>query len=327
MPKAFALFSLQVPALLFPRLPKDTFCSSQKGLQDHGKIDGGNARTHDNDGKLVELGMTQFVVTYDALPTIQQGKHLYEEALDKYITVYEKIRGPDKQPSMPVLVPVHSGVIPLRSRIPFLLAALGHDDLAVRETELCMFRWSAGPRNDDINQYTDLIRRGMQQQQRLMFTSWPKCFLLPVLLVKMRLVAGMRQELERLNCFFSETHSGEQLGAVESMIREQLVLAPDFLTNRTEQMEFLFDLMSRKNRPPLESFFDFHDPDPYGSEDDEANCYVEEIFVELQGEMYDFLALRVYECLLVRDCFQQDSIVHNLITGSSPIFHVIVLGA
>lgn len=63
------------------------------------------AQEGDDDSKFLDLGMMQFVVAYDCFPTIEQGKHLYEQVLDNYITIYEKIR--------PTPFPVPSGMYPI----------------------------------------------------------------------------------------------------------------------------------------------------------------------------------------------------------------------
>ena len=69
--------------------------------------------------RLWELGQAQFMEACRCSPeSIKEGAYMYEQALDSYIELYEQIRSTGNMYAL----------VPLRSRIPFLLAALGHDD-------------------------------------------------------------------------------------------------------------------------------------------------------------------------------------------------------
>jgi hypothetical protein len=240
------------------------------------------------------LGSLQFQLAYRYSETILQSKYLYGQALDSYMEQYETIRSKEN-------FSVHE-IVPLRSRIPFLLAALGHDELAIRETERCIMRWSRGERSNDLSVYSDLIKQGMHKIPKLFFASWPKCFLLPVLLVKLKVVLDLRHQESMLN-EYKLTDAGRKLEGVVTVVRDFFMHS---LSDQTDQMLFVLDLVENgSDNEQGVSFLDFsHNIDPL---DDEA--YIPEIF----GEVHEDDPLTEFEYLFVRDAFQENPQVQAIV--------------
>jgi hypothetical protein len=234
-----------------------------------------------NPSNLWSLGSLQFQMAYRYSETILQSKYLYGQALDSYVELYEMIRSQE-------ILSVHE-IVPLRSRIPFLLAALGHDELAIRETERCVMRWSRGERSNDLSVYSDLIKQGMQRNSRIMFTSWGKCFLLPVLLVKLRVVLDLRHQESMLN-EYKLTDAGRKLENVVTVVRDFFMHS---LSDQTDQMLFVLDLVENSGEEP---FLDFSP----NTLDDKA--YIPNIFAEVDEDD----PLIGYEYIFVRDAFQEN---------------------
>jgi hypothetical protein len=225
-------------------------------------------------------------MAYTYSETILQSKYLHGQALDSYLELYETIRSKEN-------FSVHE-LVPLRSRIPFLLAALGHDKLAIQETERCIMRWSRGERSNDLSVYSDIMKQGMQRIPKLMFTSWPQCFLLPVLLVKLRVVLDLRHQESMLN-EYKLTDAGRKLEGAVTVVRDFFMHS---LSDQTDQMLFVLDRVERNGDEPGQPFLNFpEDIDPL---DDEA--YVPRIFAEVHEDD----PLTGYEYLYVRDVFQEN---------------------
>jgi hypothetical protein len=232
------------------------------------------------------LGSFQFQVAYNCSGTIEQGKYLYEQALDSYVELYESIRSEEN-------FNVHE-IIPLRSRIPFLLAALGHDALAMRETELCIMHWARGERSNDISVFSDLIKKGFHNTPRLMFSSWPKPFLLSVLLVKLRVVAELRRQ-ENMLSEFKLTDFGHKLEDAADVVTVVRDFFMHSLQTQTDQMLFLMRIteMEHGRHAP---FLDFSDPDSV------------EVFTDIDDD-----ALKDCEYLFVRDALRENPHVRVIV--------------
>ena len=114
----------------------------------------------------------------------EKRAHIYEQVLDEYLYRYEQIKAMGM--STDVGVAAHQDFILIKSRIPFLLAALGHDDLAVTELAMTM-DFSGRSIRQPRTKYDDIIQH-LFEERRLQYDAWPVCFLLPLLLVKLRLV-------------------------------------------------------------------------------------------------------------------------------------------
>lgn len=263
------------------------------------EIDAGNVDS------LYARGTHKFVLAGRYTNTFEQAKYLYEQALDDYIEEYELKRDLGESE---VVILANPAIVPLRSRIPFLLAALGHDDLAVRETERAMLRWSRGGTVNDINRYSDVMMLGMQREgrERVNFHSWPKCFLLPLVLVKLRIVAELKPKVESLE-IFHQTSAGQVLEPVLPVIQQFFMFHPttDFLANQTNQLGFLLQLVVQNSDES--SFLDFlPSPDPQMDPDDME--YFERIFTEDDDDELD-----VCEYLFIRDSFRADPKVRTLL--------------
>jgi hypothetical protein len=214
-----------------------------------------------------------------------ESKYLYGQALDSYMELYETIRSADTFRIR--------DIVPLRSRLPFLLAALGHDELAIRETERCMMNWSRGERSNDLSVYSDLIKKGMRREWgRLLFTSWPRSFLLPVLLVKLRVVLDLRHQESLLN-EYKLTVVGRKLESAVTVVRDFFMHS---LFAQTDQMLFVLDAVERQ-----EPFLDFsHNIGPL-----EEEAYVPKIFTQMDEDDEDD-PLQAFEYIFVRDAFQEN---------------------
>jgi hypothetical protein len=238
------------------------------------------------------LASRQFQMAYKCSETIEQGKYLYEQALDTYVAFYELIRSQEN-------FSVHD-IIPLRSRIPFLLAALGHDTLAMRETELCLLHWSRGGRSNDISVFSDLIKKGFRNTPRLPFTSWPKCFLLPVLLVKLRVVAELRRQ-ENMLSEFKLTDFGQKLEDAEDVVTVVRDFFMRSLPAQTDQMLFVMRTIQTDHGRHA-PFLDFSNPDGVDGEG-------EGVFTIVDDD-YD---LQQCEYLFVRDALRENPHVRVIV--------------
>jgi hypothetical protein len=247
---------------------------------------------HMHPENLLWLASRQFQMARKCSDTIEQGKYMYEQALDSYVGLYEAYRSQEN-------FSVHD-IVPLRSRIPFLLAALGHDTLAMQETELCMMRWSRGGRSNDLSVFSDLIKKGFGNTPRLIFTSWPKCFLLPVLLVKLRVVAELRRQ-EKMLSEFKMTDFGQKLEDAEDVVTVVRDFFMHSLPAQTDQMLFLMRITD-KNHGGHASFLDFSDPD---SGDGEGTG----VFADVHEDD----DLRECEYLFVRDALRENPHVRAIV--------------
>ena len=114
--------------------------------------------------------------------------HLYERVLDEYTECYEEIKGMGM--SSEVGIQAHQDYYVVQARIPFLLAALGHDDHAI--TELAIMIDPSGQADRVPRSRHDDLLSDLFNERDLSPASWTCCFLLPLLLVKMRLVVELK---------------------------------------------------------------------------------------------------------------------------------------
>lgn len=116
--------------------------------------------------------------------THEMRAHIYEQVLDEYLSRYEEIKAMGM--STDVGVQAQQDFILVKMRIPFLLAALGYDDLAA--TELAMAMDFTGKATRTPRTKFDNLLQDLLDERRVTFDTWPSCFLLPLLLIKLRLV-------------------------------------------------------------------------------------------------------------------------------------------
>jgi hypothetical protein len=171
---------------------------------------------------------------YKYTDTMEHGAHIYEQALDQYLECFDLTRHRSEGRG--------GGFVPLRIRIPFLLAALGHDELAMAEVSNSMGPYlGMGNEPTPKSVYDDLIKEAMPE---IPFTSWPACFMLPVLFVKMRLVFSLRAQAERFDAF-TDTSDCQFMDSAKSVVSEFVSGDPNVLADQERQLNFLGFLLTR----------------------------------------------------------------------------------
>jgi hypothetical protein len=244
---------------------------------------------------LLSLGMVKFEVAYKCSETIEQGKYMYEQALDCYIKLYEKERNERY---------TYDELYHSKSRIPFLLAALGHHGLAVAETELCAVHRGIGERTFSPSVYADVEKMGGMQLDTgsSLFDCWPIHYMLPLLLVKMKLVADLRYPHQQFMAFKS-TKAGKLLDQAASVLANFHMGGLSALADQTAQMQRLFDLMEL--HPWIErhnegSFFEFQN----SNDPNETNIPYNLVFTDIHEDLG--MSVEQEEYFFVRDCFLQN---------------------
>lgn len=116
--------------------------------------------------------------------TTEIRKHIYERVLDEYLYRYEEIKSMGM--TTDVGVRAQQDYVLVKSRIPFLLAALGHDDLAITEVAMAMDFYGTATRIPRTK--FDDVLQSLADERGEVYEAWPSCFLLPLLLIKLRLV-------------------------------------------------------------------------------------------------------------------------------------------
>jgi hypothetical protein len=260
---------------------------------------------------LLSLGMVKFEVAYKCSKTIEQGKYMYEQALDCYIKLYEKER--NKRYTDDELY--HA-----KSRIPFLLAALGHHGLAIAETELCAVHRGTGERTFSPSVYADVEKMGGMQLDTgiMLFDCWPIHYILPLLLVKMKLVADLSYPHQQFMAFKS-TKAGKLLDQADSVIANfHMGCGLSALADQTAQMQRLFDLMELHpwiERPMERSFFEFQNPDDPNETNIETHILV---FTDIEEDLG--ISVEHEEYFFVRDCFLQNPMTRaNIEESKGPV--------
>ena len=128
-------------------------------------------------------------------PTNEKRAHLYEQVLDEYLYRHEQIKAMGM--STDVGVAAHQDFSLIKSRIPFLMAALGHENQAMTELGMTM-DFSGRATRLPRTKYDDILQDLLDERQ-LQYEAWPVCFLLPLFLVKLRLVLEYKTYLMFLN--------------------------------------------------------------------------------------------------------------------------------
>ncbi|CAJ1916604.1 unnamed protein product [Cylindrotheca closterium] len=114
--------------------------------------------------------------------------HTYEQVLDEYLHRFEEIQAMGT--TADIGVQATQDFVLIRMRIPLLLAALGYDDLAITEVAVMMDFYGGTPRIPRTK-FDDVIQ-DLFEERGEGYEAWPTCFILPVVLVKLRLVLGWR---------------------------------------------------------------------------------------------------------------------------------------
>jgi hypothetical protein len=241
------------------------------------------------DGDAMHKGDFIFGAAYRYSNTIEHGAEMFEKALDEYIQVFERHRRTRT-----------AGWIKVRKRIPFLLAALGHDDLAITEVSNNMSFCSMGseiptPRT----KYDDPMEEHRTRADSPLspFISWPAAFVLPILLVKMKLILLLRSDAERVN-LFKATHAFKVIQPATSVVCEFLVGPPALLADQERQLRLAVDVLSTSGERLLHTIRDLGMA--HADEDNLLKIFADE---------YDDQA--VYHFYL-RDCLLQNPEINNL---------------
>mmetsp|Transcript_35345 Transcript_35345/g.85734 ORF Transcript_35345/g.85734 Transcript_35345/m.85734 type:complete len:343 (-) Transcript_35345:749-1777(-) len=114
--------------------------------------------------------------------------HTYEQVLDEYLYRFEEIKAMGT--TTDVGVQAQQDFVLTKMRIPLLLAALGYDDLAITEVAVMMDFYGGTPRIPR-SKFDDVVQDVFEERGEV-YEAWPTCFLLPIVLVKLRHVLVWR---------------------------------------------------------------------------------------------------------------------------------------
>ncbi|KAL3945166.1 MAG: hypothetical protein SGBAC_000769 [Bacillariaceae sp.] len=114
--------------------------------------------------------------------------HTYEQVLEEYLYRFEEIKAMGT--TTDVGVQAQQDFVLIKMRIPLLLAALGYDDLAITEVAVMMDFYGGTPRIPRFK-FDDVIQDIFEERGEA-YEAWPTCFLLPIVLVKLRHVLAWR---------------------------------------------------------------------------------------------------------------------------------------
>ncbi|CAJ1916571.1 unnamed protein product [Cylindrotheca closterium] len=121
--------------------------------------------------------------------TTEMRSHTYEQVLDLYLYRFEEIKAMGT--TTDVGVQAQQDFVLIKMRIPLLLAALGYDDLAITEVAVMMDFQGETPGRIPRTKFDDVIQ-DIYEERGEVYEAWPTCFILPIVLVKLRHVLAWR---------------------------------------------------------------------------------------------------------------------------------------
>eukprot|EP00980_Cylindrotheca_fusiformis_P006700 scaffold1398_cov116-Cylindrotheca_fusiformis.AAC.17 len=224
--------------------------------------------------------------------TQEMRKYIYERVLDEYLYRYEEIKSMGM--TVDVGVAAQQDYVLVKSRIPFLLAALGYDDLAMTEIAMAMDFYGSAiriPRSRFDNVLQDLF-----VERREAFDAWPSCFLLPLMLIKLRLVVVW----QTYSAFVRQTNAFPEdvrLCVGEFLIGHEITSATaKVYADQKRQLRVIVDLIQRQD-DTLDSIIR---PYEYIDDDNHAEDLISYLFENDTNGFEDFGLFQFF-----RECYQQ----------------------
>lgn len=222
--------------------------------------------------------------------SLEQRRPTYERVLDEYLYTYERIKNMGM--SVDVGVQAQQDFLLVKARIPFVLTALEHDDLAVSELCMTMDFSERSPRIPKSK--LDDILQELLDERKSSFASWPALFLLPLLVIKLRLVCDWKT----CSCFFQTTYFPDD---VKKNVGEFLIgqdIKTDILkryADQKRQVRVIVNLLKQQEPDNLETILSqqLHDEDEYE----------EDLIAYLFENDSGFLDRGLFD--LFRQCFQE----------------------
>lgn len=233
--------------------------------------------------------------------TPEMRAYIYERVLDEYLYRYEEIKSMGR--STDAGLQVQQEYLLVKSRIPFLLAALGHDDLAITEVAMAMGFYETSMRIPRTK-FDDVIQ-ALADERGEAFEAWPSCFLLPVLLVKLRLVLVWKAYSAFAQCTNSFPDD-VRLYVFEFLIGHEINSAPARVyADQQRQLRIIVDLIKQQD-DTLDSIIRDYE---YVDDDEHVEDLISYLF---ENDGYGFEDYGIFQAL--RGCFQQPPAMKEMAT-------------
>jgi hypothetical protein len=227
--------------------------------------------------------------------------YIYERVLDEYLYRHEEIKSMGM--STDVGVRVQQDYVLVKMRIPFLLAALGHDDLAITEVAMAMDFYGTAMRIPRTK-FDDVIQALVDERGEV-FEAWPTCFLLPLFLVKLRLVLVWKPYSAFVLCTPSFPED-VRLCVGEFLIGHEINSATARVyADQKRQLRIIVDLIKQQD-DSLDSIIRHYE---YVDDDEHVEDLISYLF---ENDSYGFEDYGIFQAL--RECFQQPPAMKKMAT-------------
>ena len=236
--------------------------------------------------------------------TTEMRNHIYEQVLDEYLYRFEEIKAMGT--TTDVGVQAQQDFVLIKMRIPLLLAALGYNDLAITEVAVMMDFYGGTPRIPRTK-FDDVIQDIFEERGEV-YEAWPTCFILPIVLVKLRHVLAWRAYttfIARTNTFPEDV----RLCIGEFLIGHDIRASTASLyLEQKQQLRRAISLIKQQDDDFASILREHH-----YNEDDEEHDHAEDLFSYIyENDDYGFNDYGLFQ--FFRGCFRDTEAMKSLAT-------------